>query len=360
MLNIFTGVIEQFGTFFQLRDKLTVLSNNNPVAATVLVFIMTMIAANIVVTQVVEFKRKFLGEWIRSPLAWVGLVLGAVIGGLISTGVVLNLRKASAPVPVLVVDTNTVIGRPLLLSWKYENAAQVTSAVRFEVQSSKDASFDQPFEYGVRSGRSAMIGTVNSRRYWRIRAIGEDLSEISKWSSPVAITQYENSLKRILDTHYANVSVSNNLNQGLFEFEAKDSKGTLKGYDVTVINYIVSRLASQLGADRPITSTPVLIEWNDLLTAPKTGRADIIISGITASAEREDTLNVKFSKPYYCTTLSLIYRPAQPVMPIARMLEGKRVGVMSNTTSQDLIEMFLSDASGKGKFDIVYYDEGDS
>jgi ABC-type amino acid transport substrate-binding protein len=347
-LDFFTNILEQFGAVFQLRERLSSLSGSNPVAATVLVFVIAVVAANTLFTQFVEFRKKFLGEWIHSAVAWVSLVIVASVAALISVGIVLNLRKAAAPVPVLLVDSDTVVGRPLLLNWKYDNPE--VKVVRFEVQSSKDKRFEHISEHGYRSGHTTLIGSINSKLFWRVRAVDEERIPISNWSLPVRITQYDDSLKRISDTHSVNVYISNSLNQGFFEFESDDGK--LKGYDLAVIDQIVSGLASHLNIDGPITFSPVPVDWQELLVAPKNGRADIIISAITALSEREDTLSIKFSKPYYCTTQSIIFRPVASTKPIAKMIEGKRVGVISKTTSEDLIKKF------PGKFNVRHYDEG--
>jgi ABC-type amino acid transport substrate-binding protein len=347
-LDFFTNILEQFGAVFQLQERLSSLSSSNPVAAIALIFVITVVGANTVFTQFVEFRKKFFGEWVHSAVAWVALAVVASVAVLISTGVVLNLRKAAAPIPVLLLDSDAVIGRPLLLSWKYDNPED--RFVQFEVQSSKDKRFQELSEHGYRSGHATLIGSINSKLYWRVRAVGGKHVPISNWSLPVRITQYDNSLARISDTRSVNVYVSNSLNQGFFEFESDD--GTLKGYDLAVIDYIVSGLAVQLHIDGPITFNPVTVDWQDLLVAPKNGRADIIISAITSLSEREDTLSIKFSKPYYCTTQSVIFRPVPLTKPITQMIENKRVGVINKTTSEDLIQKF------SGKFNVRHYDEG--
>jgi len=134
MLDPLSSVMSDYGSLLQLREKLTALSNTNPVMAAALIFIMSFVGVNIVVTQTVELKRKFLGEWRHSVLAWVGLAAGALLAGVISVTIVLDFRKASFPVPVLLAYTDTVIGLPLLLSWKYD--PREDSLVQFEVQGS--------------------------------------------------------------------------------------------------------------------------------------------------------------------------------------------------------------------------------
>jgi hypothetical protein len=86
--------------------------------------------------------------------------------------------------------------------------------------------------------------------------------------------------------------------------------------------------------------------------APKTGHADIIISAITALSAREDDYGIKFSKPYYCTTQSLIFKAGALKARIGNAIENKRIGVVSKTTSEDMIRKF------PGKFNVKSYDDG--
>jgi ABC-type amino acid transport substrate-binding protein len=352
MFDIFTKILEQFGAFFQVQQQLSSLSNSNPVIAGALIFAITVFAANIVVSQLIEFRKRFFGEWIHSRLAWAGLAAGLCVAALISTGVVLNLRKDAAPIPAIVVDSETVIGVPLLLKWQYDSP---DVSARFQVQSAKNAAFSEDLkEYGFRSGRSWLVGQVNNKRYWRIRAVDGDGRAISSWSRRTLITQYETSLRRIRDTHNVNVYTSDSFNEGFFKFAAEDSKGT-KGYDVAVIEQVVRRLPAHLGIDGPINLILVPLKWDEMLNAPKTGRADIIISAITALPRREDDRSIKFSEPYYCTTQSLIYRPPGSFQSILRAIGNKRVGFPRTTTSEDIVKQFENEV----KFKPVPFDSGD-
>jgi ABC-type amino acid transport substrate-binding protein len=349
MLDPLNSVMTDYGSLLQMRDKLTGLSNTNPVMAAVLIFIMSFVGVNIVATQTVELQKKFLGEWRHNVFAWIGLAVGALIAGVVSVTIVLDLRRASSPVPVLVVDTDTVIGLPLLLSWKYEPRDE--GVVQFEVQGSTTRSFQEIYKTLYRSGRATLIGSVNKKLYWRVRAVDEKRTALGNWSQPVRITQYDDALKRIQDTRSVNVYVSNALNQGFFEFE--DDNGTLKGYDLAVIQHIVERLRDRLHIAGPLAFNSVAVDWQSLLDAPKKGRADIIISAITALSAREDNHGIKFSKPYYCTTQSLIFRANALKERIGEAIENKRIGVVSKTTSEDMIRNF------PGKFSVRPYDDGE-
>jgi ABC-type amino acid transport substrate-binding protein len=348
MLDPLNSVMNDYGSLLQLRDKLTVLSSTNPVMATVLIFIMSFVGVSIVATQTIELQKKFLGEWRRNVFAWIGLATGALVAGMSSVGIVLDLRRASSPVPVLLADTDTVIGLPLLLSWKYDSREE--SVVQFEVQGSTTRNFQEIYKTFYRSGRATLVGSVNKKLYWRVRAVDERRAALGNWSQPVRITQYDDALKRIQDTRSVHVYVSNALNQGFFEFE--DDNGTLKGYDLAVIRHIVERLSDRLKIGGPLAFNPVAVDWQSLLDAPKRGRADIIVSAITALSTREDNHGIKFSRPYYCTTQSLIFRTKTLKEPISEAIENKRIGVVSKTTSEEMIRSF-------GKVTVRPYDDGE-
>ena len=147
-----------------------------------------------------------------------------------------------------------------------------------------------------------------------------------------------------------NVYVSNALNQGFFEFE--DDKGTLKGYDLAVIRQIVDGLATRLNIGPQIKFNPVAVDWQPCWTCPGSGHADIIISAITALSAREDDYGIKFSKPYYCTTQSIMFKTRPLGELIVNEIANKRIGVVSKTTSDEMIRKF------PGQFSVKSYDDG--
>jgi ABC-type amino acid transport substrate-binding protein len=349
MLDPLNSVMNDYGSLLQLRDKLTALSNTSPAIATILIFVMAFIGINMVATHTIELQKKFAGEWRHNTMAWTGLALGALLAGIASLGIVSNLRRASSPVPVLLVDTDTVIGRPLLLSWKYDSQEE-EGPVQFEVQGSETRTFGKIYRTLYRSGRATLIGSLNKKLYWRVRAVDESKVALGNWSLPVRLTQYDDALTRIQDTRSVNVYLSNALNQGFFEFE--DDKGTLKGYDLAVIRQIVDGLAARLNIGPQIKFNPVAVDWQTLLDAPRSGHADIIISAITALSAREDDYGIKFSKPYYCTTQSIMFKTRPLGESIVNEIANKRIGVVSKTTSDEMIRKF------PGQFSVKSYDDG--
>lgn len=347
-MEIFTKILEQIGAFFQLHDQLKAWSQTNPVLAGVVIFVIVIIAVNFVVTQVVELKNKLFGRWKHSVRAWAGLTLGTCMAALISAGTVANLRQASAAVPIFDKEFDVVIGRPLVLKWKYpkENA-------RFEIQSSEDPSFQVGVDSFVADGAYFAAEHTNGKRFWRVREVDAADQPTSPWSQSVPIIQYETTLKRIEATRSLSVYTSSSFNEGFFKFYAKkDGKQVRRGYDIAILEEVVKQLPPLLGIEGPLKYDLTRVKWGDLLATPQSGRADIIISTISSFPAREEEFGIKFSEPYYCTTQSLVYRPPLSANSVREMIANRKVGVQGKTTSQKIVREFKKEIADDSKFEL--------
>ena len=336
-------MLDNVSVLFKLEEQLLALVKANPGLAVALVFVILLVGANIAVTQILEFRKYLHGQWLRRPLAWVGLAAGACVVLVLSTGIVRVLRESTEPVPALEEEPpTTFVGVPLRLQWSY-----VRQAPRFEIQSSKDASFAQEVrQEGYRNGSMIRVNGINASRYWRVRAVDSANAKMSGWSAPIKIDHYDSSLIRIQKTGLVSIYMSDSINEAFFKFEAKDVNSTLKGYDVAIADEITKNLGPKLGIKEPLKPVRLHVAWQDLLDAPASGKADIIISTITAFPEREAQFGLKFSRPYYCTTHSLVYRaPQKANLPVPQLIAGKRVGVQSKTTSEALLKEFIAENS---------------
>jgi len=346
-MDIFKALLEQIGAFFQLQDQLKAWSQTSPALAGIVIFVIAIVAANFIVTQAMELKNRLFGRK-HSIRAWAGLALGACLAALISAGTVLNLRQASAMVPVFDRESDVVIGRPLALKWKYpkQNA-------RFEIQSSEDPSFLVGVDSFVVDAAYFAAEYTNGKRFWRVREVNVADQPVSPWSQSVPIIQYETTLKRIQTTRSLSVYTSSSFNEGFFKFYAKkDGKQTRSGYDIAIHEEVVKQLPPLLGIDGPIKYDLTRVKWEDLLATPQSGRADIIISTITSFTAREDEFGIKFSEPYYCTTQSLVYRPPLSAKSVREMVENRKVGVQGSTTSQKIMKQFKKEIPDDRKFEL--------
>lgn len=336
-------MFEQVSVIFKLEEHLVSLARDHQGLAVILILILLIIGTNVVIAQAIELKKFIAGSWVRSRLFWIGAV--AFIGAMLflSVQIVGDLKESAEPVPKIVEDSTTAIGQPLRLQWTYQRPSS-----RFEIESSKNYSFsDDRKRQGYRNGNLLQVENVNDIRYWRVRAVDSDNRKLSGWSKPVQIANYDSSLIRIRKTGFVTVFMSDSINEAFFKFEMKDANSTLRGYDVAIANEVVRNLGSKLKIASPLNLTRIHVTWQELLSAPTDGRADMIISTITASSDREEKFGLKFSKPYYCTTQSIVSRSSLPAKPqVAQIIANRKIGAQSQTTSENLLKEFVSENPG--------------
>lgn len=119
-------------------------------------------------------------------------------------------------------------------------------------------------------------------------------------------------------------------------FEMTDTKGNPDGVSV--------QLAYELGK---ALGRPVKIKnmaFDGLIPALKTGKIDLIISSMTATAERARSID--FSDPYLTTGLCLLVRKSLPVNDIADLDQpGRTIAVKKGTTGHSYAAAHLKNAS---------------
>lgn len=108
-------------------------------------------------------------------------------------------------------------------------------------------------------------------------------------------------------------------------FEQTDEKGTPTGVSVD----LAKALGKFLGREVEIENT----SFDGLIPALKTGKIDLIISSMTATAERAQSID--FSEPYVKTGLCLLLNKNSTVKTIEDLDQaGKTVAVKKGTTGQ--------------------------
>lgn len=106
-------------------------------------------------------------------------------------------------------------------------------------------------------------------------------------------------------------------------FEMRDEKGAPAGVSVD----LAKALGTYLGRPVEIENTP----FSGLLLALKTGRIDLIISSMTATAERAQSID--FSEPYLKTGLCLLVGAKSDIQTIGDAdRAGKTITVVKGTT----------------------------
>ncbi len=108
-------------------------------------------------------------------------------------------------------------------------------------------------------------------------------------------------------------------------FEMQDKAGTPDGVGVK----LAEALAARLG--RPLKIVPM--EFTGLIPALKTGNIDLIISSMTATAERAQSID--FSNPYAFTGLALLVRKDSDIESIEDLKKpGRMIAAKAGTTGE--------------------------
>jgi len=108
-------------------------------------------------------------------------------------------------------------------------------------------------------------------------------------------------------------------------FETQTASGQPDGVSVK----LAEALAANLG--RPLKIVPM--EFSGLIPALKSGSIDLVISSMTATDERRQSID--FSEPYAFTGLALLVAKDSTVQSIEDLKSsGKRIAVKSGTTSE--------------------------
>jgi polar amino acid transport system substrate-binding protein len=106
-------------------------------------------------------------------------------------------------------------------------------------------------------------------------------------------------------------------------FEMRDAKGEPAGVSVD----LAKALGEQLG--RPVEFSD--IPYSGLIPALKTGQIDLVISSMTATDERRQSID--FSEPYLRTGLCLLVAKSSDIQSAADLdRPGRKVAVMKATT----------------------------
>ncbi len=144
-------------------------------------------------------------------------------------------------------------------------------------------------------------------------------------------------------------------------FEMMDEAGEPAGVGVEMAR----ALADDLGRELKIENIP----FDGLITALRAGRVDLVISSMTATDERRETID--FSDPYVSTGLAVLLPAGSPATGIDDLKGGKRIVVKLGTTGEVYARKNLPEATvvpldqesacvlevAQGKADAFIYDQ---
>lgn len=119
-------------------------------------------------------------------------------------------------------------------------------------------------------------------------------------------------------------------------FEMQDTSGRPDGVGVKM----AEALAAKLG--RPLQIVPM--EFSGLIPALKTGSIDLIVSSMTATDERRQSID--FSDPYAFTGLAILVAKDSPIQSVDDLkAPGRKIAVKSTTTGESWAAANLPQAS---------------
>ena len=117
-------------------------------------------------------------------------------------------------------------------------------------------------------------------------------------------------------------------------FESQDSQGNIVGFDMEVL----SAVAKNAGFEVKFVNTP----WEGIFNSLGQGDRDIVISAVTITEERKQTLD--FSDPYFDAAQLIAVRSDSKVQKFAD-LKTMVVGVQTGTTGDEVVSKLQGKAS---------------
>ena len=124
-------------------------------------------------------------------------------------------------------------------------------------------------------------------------------------------------------------------------FESQNEKGEIVGFDIDVVRAV----AAKAGIEVKFVNTP----WEGIFNALKQGDRDLLVSSITITDERKQTMD--FSDPYF-DAHQLIAVKADSKVAHFEDLKTLKVGVQTGTTGDETI----SKLQGKNSTDVKRFE----
>ena len=156
----------------------------------------------------------------------------------------------------------------------------------------------------------------------------------SSTGSSSASGSADNQLEAIKAAGVLNVATSADF--APFEFHALiDGKDTIVGADIDMVNEIADRLGVEVNI--------LDLDFNAVLTALQQGKADIAVSGISATDERKQTFD--FTDNYFTPEQKLVVnKNNESAFDSIESLSGKKVGDQKGSIQEMIVQDQLADS----------------
>jgi L-cystine transport system substrate-binding protein len=139
------------------------------------------------------------------------------------------------------------------------------------------------------------------------------------------------------DVKAAGVLRAGNGLMGTHPFVWQNTDGTYGGIEADMLKEVGKRIG--------VPKTDFMVsEWTTLIPGLKAGRWDVIVSAMSATQERIQTANIRFSRPYFLLYDELIVKTDSPFKSAAD-LKGKKVATTLGTN--DSVNAHRLAAEGK-------------
>lgn len=156
----------------------------------------------------------------------------------------------------------------------------------------------------------------------------------SSTGSSSASGSADNQLEAIKAAGVLNVATSADF--APFEFHALiDGKDTIVGADIDMVNEIADRLGVEVNI--------LDLDFNAVLTALQQGKADIAVSGISATDERKQSFD--FTDNYFTPEQKLVVnKKNESAFDSIESLSGKKVGAQKGSIQEMIVQDQLADS----------------
>ena len=379
-MGTFASLISIVEGWFGIWEAVPIFANEHPYWSTAIVVLFILIFLYVFASTAIKItgELKKLLAWLRSlpSLSWGSLSWGRIVAGIVlwvvigtltigfflsfAFSIVNKVAETTIPVPSLKVGKEVFVGEPIALSLNFDKQGNDQPTV-FEIESAKDKTFhDDLIKEWTGDSEIAQINRkINGARYWHVCVLKAG-TRFGRCSDHVLISQYENAISRITSTCQMTIYVANTYEQGIFRFIKEGSDKNFTGFDTKLASHIASKIIEKLKlsdtcgrtVDHPTKIVPVA--WSDLFDNLSKGSADMAISAITRTKEREEHFRIRFSNPYYCTSQAIMWVGKRETHPLKKIMPGKRIGVPEKTTSENFVN-YLSTKLGKKLFEVKKY-----
>ncbi len=235
---------------------------------------------------------------------------------------------------------------PTQLAWKSEGLDRKN--LEFELVVTPDNGIPMSHRF---SRNSYPLREVSGPLTWKVRPVwaGEGKPERhGPWSAERKLTYYSDALERVLATKTIHIGTAESGN--IF---VMNEDGEFTGFDIELLRRIGNAILRKHGIEGPIKIDYTHCVWGDeLFRMPYENPAvDLLASGISITAEREDKYRLVFSDPILRYPQTLVTLRNKAPFSGGRLLPAT-IAATANTTNAELAKKLAE----KGACKVVPYE----